>query len=139
MALVSLNLKPDKKQLQDFGKISLVMLAALGMLLNLLYGLPLIGVTAFCLSGLAMYISSRISTDIIKPIYVVFVVVTFPIGWVISHLLMGIFYFGIITPVALFFKIIKRDPLCRKADKDAGSYWIKCKNNRSTKDYFNQF
>ena len=139
MALVSLNLKPDKKQLRDFGKISLVMLPAIGLLLNLLDKLPLSGLIIFCLSGLAMYISSRISTDIIKPIYVVFVVVTFPIGWVISHLVMGIFYFGIITPVAVFFKIIKRDPLCRKADKNASSYWIKCKNNRSTKDYFNQF
>jgi hypothetical protein len=86
-----------------------------------------------------MYILSRISTNIIKPVYVVFVVVTFPIGWVVSHVVMGIFYFGIITPVALFFKIIKRDPLCRKADKAATSYWIEYRKKRSTKDYFNQF
>ena len=139
MALVSLNLKPNEKQLRDFGKISLVMFASLGLLLKLLYGLQVGAVIVLCLSGLAMYILSRISTSIIKPIYVVFVVVTFPIGCVVSHTVMGIFYFGIITPVALFFKIIKRDPLCRKADKAAGSYWIEYRKKHSTKDYFNQF
>ena len=138
MALVSLNLKPKKKILIDFGDISLAMLSVLGILFFWLDKISTRGLIIFCIVGLILYTVSRISTALIKPVYLTLVIVTFPIGWIVSHLVMAIFYYGVITPVAIFFKFRKRDALCRSYDKQAETYWFKYDKKRTQKDYFNQ-
>ncbi len=139
MALVSLNLKPSTKQLRDFGDIALCMCNIIGLLLLGLNKISPKGLIIFCLIGLAMYILSRISTALIKPVYQGLMIATFPIGWVISHLMMGLFYYGIVTLIAIIFKIIGRDPLCRKYEPEADTYWLPYKQSRSPKHYFHQF
>jgi hypothetical protein len=58
---------------------------------------------------------------------------------VISHAVMAIFYYVIIGGMGLVFKLIGRDPLCRKIDRQAESYWVEYKHHRTAKDYFHQF
>lgn len=43
---------------------------------------------------------------------------------IVSPVMLGLIYFVVISPVALFFKITGRDELRRKYDIDAESYWI---------------
>ena len=139
MALVSLNLRPSEKLLKDFGFISLIMFFVIGLLLLGLGKVPAKGFMIFGLVGVVLYILSRISVALIKPVYLVMILLTFPIGWVVSHVMMALFYYGIITPIALFFRILNRDPLCRKYEPEADTYWIQCRKKRAAKDYFRQF
>jgi len=139
MALVSLNLNPSEKQLKDFGLIALIMCAVIGLLLLGLGKVPAKGFMIFCLIGVLLYSFSRISIVLIKPIYLGMVLLTFPIGWAVGHLVMALFYYGIITPVALLFRLFNRDPLCRRRKPDADTYWLSYKQKRSAKDYFRQF
>lgn len=139
MALVSLNLKPSRKQLRDFGLVALCMCNVIGLLLLCLSKISPKGFVVFSLIGLAMYVLSRLSTALLKPIYLGMMLLTFPIGWVVSHLVMALFYYGIVTPIAVFFRILGRDPLCKKYDSQANTYWIPYKRKRSAKDYFHQF
>jgi hypothetical protein len=139
MALVSLNLKPSQKQLKDFGFISLIMFFVIGLLLLGLGKVPAKGFMIFGLVGIVLFILSRISVALIKPIYLGMIVLTYPMGWLLSHLMMALFYYGIITSVALFFRLINRDPLCRRYEPDADTYWMRCKKKRPLKDYFRQF
>ena len=59
-----------------------------------------------------------------------------PLNWVwtrVAHLLqkvtnplvMGVLFYLLITPVALVLKVLGKDPLNRRLDPNAGSYWIK--------------
>ncbi len=139
MALVSLNLKPSNKQLRDFGLIGLCMCTVIGLLLLGLGKIPPLGLLVLFLIGLVMFVLSRISDALIKPVYLAMVILTFPIGWIISHLVMGLFFYVIVTLIAVLFKIIGRDPLYRKFDSQADTYWLPYKNKRSAKDYFHQF
>jgi hypothetical protein len=139
MALVSLNLKPSEKQLREFGEITLCMCNVIGLLLFWLGGLPTAGLIIFCLCGLAVFALSRLSVRLVKPIYLGLIVLTFPIGWAVSHIFMAFFYFVIIGLVGLIFKILKRDPLHRRYDPQAESYWIPYRHNRTARDYFHQF
>src|SRR4051794_36680852 len=50
----------------------------------------------------------------LRPVYVVLTVVTFPVGWLVSHALLALLFFGIITPLALVFRLLGRDPLGRQ-------------------------
>jgi len=43
---------------------------------------------------------------------------------VVSPIVMGVIFFGIFTPVALFFRLKGRDALRRKFEPDVASYWI---------------
>lgn len=139
MALVSLNLRPSDKQLKDFGLVGLIMCPVIGLVLSGLGKISMIGLMVFCLIGFIPYLLSRISVVLIKPVYLGMILLTFPIGWVVSHLMMAVFYYGIITPVALLFRLLNRDPLCRRYEPDADTYWIEYKQKRTAKDYFRQF
>ena len=139
MALISLNLKPSEKQLRDFGDIALCMCNIVGLLLMWIADLPLKAFIVVCICGIAVYLLSRISLRLIRPVYIGLIVLTFPIGWIISHAVMAIFFYIVIGSVGLIFKLIKRDPLQRTFDPQAASYWIPYKHNRTLKHYFHQF
>lgn len=59
----------------------------------------------------------------LKPLFVGMTLVSWPIGVVVSWTAMALFYFGVITPVAIVFRLIGRDALKRKFDRDATTYW----------------
>ncbi len=43
---------------------------------------------------------------------------------VTNPLIMGLVFFVVVTPMALGMRFLGKDPLCRKIDKSAKSYWI---------------
>jgi carbamoyltransferase len=47
------------------------------------------------------------------------------LGWIMSRLLLMLAYFGIMTPIALVLKLLKKDVLDQRIKKDAVSYWKK--------------
>jgi hypothetical protein len=66
-------------------------------------------------------------------------VVTFPIGFVVSHLALAIIYYLVFTPVALVFRLMGRDALRRKLDPQAKSYWEAYNPDRGRERYLRQF
>ena len=65
--------------------------------------------------------------------------VAFPIGFVVSHIILAVLFYGMITPVGIVFRLIGRDPLRRKLDRSATSYWITHKSVESVERYFRQY
>jgi hypothetical protein len=47
----------------------------------------------------------------IRPVFVGLILATFPIGWVVSHLLLGAIFYGIVTPIGLVLRLTGHDPL----------------------------
>jgi len=75
---------------------------------------------------------------IIKRIGKMLSLITKPIGMAINVLVLSVFYFFILTPVGLVFKIICRDPLKRKFKEDVPTYWIPRKQTKDPERYFHQ-
>jgi ABC-type uncharacterized transport system permease subunit len=73
------------------------------------------------------------------PLYVVLTLITYPIGLVLSYVLMAFVFYVIFTPVGLWFRLIGRDPLHRKFDPNAESYWIPHGAPKSADRYFKQY
>jgi hypothetical protein len=69
-------------------------------------------------------------------LYVVMSVVAYPIGFVLSHVLMASIYFLMITPIALVFRVIGRDVLLRKLEPGRTSYWHQRATTRHASSYF---
>jgi Saxitoxin biosynthesis operon protein SxtJ len=75
----------------------------------------------------------------IRPIFVGWMVLAFPIGWTVSLLLLGLVYYVVFTPVALAFRLLGRDALALRSDPKAASYWQAHTAPTDVRRYFRQF
>jgi hypothetical protein len=145
--LIDLNLRPDERTLRQFGFIALAgfgFLAAIAWFEVLIFSFGLGAARPFVagafagLAGLAA-VFSLVYPKANLPIYLGLTIVAFPIGFVLSYVIMGTLFFGIITPVALIMKVLGRDPLNRKFEPEAATYWVQGQGERAKATYFKQF
>ena len=59
------------------------------------------------------------------------------LGSIVSPIVMGVIYFGVITPIGLIMKIFGKDVLNLKLDKNKTTYWLK--KNKIKSKMKNQF
>ena len=83
------------------------------------------------LGGIVLLLSGLLSPNLLKPFYNGWMVVALTIGFFMSRILLSLIFFLIFTPVGLVFRLLKKDPLARKADPTANSYWIKRDENQN--------
>jgi len=76
---------------------------------------------------------------IMRPIYVTWMVLAFPIGWTVSHLLLGFIFYGVITPVGLLVRLFGHDPMTRGFEPKAPSYWAEHRTGDDPASYLRQF
>jgi hypothetical protein len=78
---------------------------------------------------------------LIRPIFIAWMRLAQPIGWVVSRMVLGTIFYGLFTPVACVFRLIGRDVLILKPRPEAASYWVP-KPNAGARDqaqYLRQF
>ena len=139
MSLIEVNWSPNHKQLRSFGVVALIATHLISLLLYLVKGVSTSWITAILAVGVIIFLSSRISLRITKMFYLTMMIAATPIGFVISITLLAIFYFLLLMPLGLLFRLIGRDPLCRRFDPRADSYWIVHRQPESLDRYFHQF
>ena len=62
-----------------------------------------------------------------------------PIGYVVSHLLLALVYYFVLTPIGLALRVFGYDPMLRKLDPAASTYWVARTQPTDSKQYFRQF
>jgi hypothetical protein len=87
---------------------------------------------AFALLALA-------APTLLRPVFIAMTAASLPIGWVVSHVVMLLFFYVIITPVGLVFRLIGRDPLHRQFEPGAATYWVRRESVTDVKRYYRQF
>jgi hypothetical protein len=133
-----LDLQPDARKLRDFG---LVLLAAAtgaaiwqGLVRDRHVVMLLLGLLAF-LSGLA----AMLRPALLLPLYRVLTVATFPLGWVSSRLILAIAFYVVFCPFGLVMRLIGRDRMRRRFDREASTYWEPKTVPNDPADYLRQF
>lgn len=139
MSLTKINWNPGRKELRSFGRIAWIASALISALLYLLKGLVIQWALIILGVGFVIFLSSLTCLKLARMIYVSLMVATLPIGFVVSFILLAAFYFLLLTPLALVFRLIGRDPLHRKFDSAANSYWVARRPPEGLDRYFQQF
>ena len=139
MPLIEINQRPNSKQLRRFGIIALVTFGVISSALYLLKGLAVQWALTIFGIGFVIFLSSLACPKLARIIYVGLTAATLPIGLVVSFILLAAFYFLLLTPLALFFRLIGRDPLHRKFDSASNSYWVTRHPPGALDRYFQQF
>jgi hypothetical protein len=139
MSMIEINWNPSRKDLRIFGIGALVASAIISAVLYFFKGIELQWISILIAVGFAIFLSSIISVKVTRMIYLGLSLVTLPIGWVLSFIMLAVFYYLIVTPIGLIFRLTGRDPLCRKFDSTTKSYWKKRKSPDTLDRYFHQF
>jgi len=67
---------------------------------------------------------SRIITPLFKAIYRIWIILSIILGYFVSRILLTIIFIIVIIPMGLIMRILGKDPMERKLDPKAASYWI---------------
>jgi len=139
MSLIEVNWRPNSKQLRRFGIAAFVASGVISLALCLLKEVTIQWAFIILAVGFIIFLSSLACLELARMIYVGLMAATLPIGFVVSFILLAAFYFLLLTPLALFFRLIGRDPLHRKFDSAANSYWVARRPPEGLDRYFQQF
>lgn len=75
--------------------------------------------------GAVLMLGGLLAPRLLKPVYVVWMSLALVLGFVVSNVLLTLFFFCVITPVGLVARMAGRDFLRLKLEPKAGTYWIK--------------
>jgi hypothetical protein len=147
MAVIDVNWRPDRRQLRTFGAACLVVLGGLGFWVYLrgsLAGHAFSATAALRLAfglwfaaGICGLLGALVPTAL-RPIYVGLSALALPVGITVSYAMLAVLFYGLFTPVALVFRLVGRDAMCRRLDRGAESYWIRRERREDVGRYFRQ-
>ena len=70
--------------------------------------------------------------------FVLLSMLVYPIGIVVSHVILAVLFYGVITPLGLLAQLMRSDPLSERRDPEAKSYWQKRPPPRDKASYLRQ-
>ena len=152
--MISINWKPEDRQLRQFGLIALFALPIIGWIFTSetrIFGwifsdaslvwhsgnLTVIGILAAI--GAVCGVLALVRPQLLKPIFLLLSLITIPIGLVVGEVVLGLTYFLLFVPIGLFFRLIGRDSLERKLAPEAETYWKPKKKISDPARYFRQY
>ena len=99
------------------------------------------GLVTTLLAGASMLLGmlGLLKPSALQPIFTAWMTVAFPLGWLISRLLLASLYYGVFTPIGLFFRLRRRDVLRIRHKTSAGSHWTAKTGRADVSDYLRQF
>jgi hypothetical protein len=136
MSLVRINRNPGNRQLTVFGVAWFLVLSLLGWRLRAKGDDTLF--QALWLLAVGVPIGGLLSRRFIRVVYVALSYATYPIGFAVSRVLLALLYYLALTPIGLTMRLFRYDPLARRFDPHAPSYWIRREGSKSPETYFNQ-
>ncbi len=87
--------------------------------------------------GVILGVIGLVQPLIMRPIYTGWMIAAFPIGWLVSRVMIGVMFFGLMTPFALAFRAMGRDAL-RLRRRNVTSHWVTKTTAAKSEEYFRQ-
>jgi hypothetical protein len=145
--MIEINLKPDVRTLRQFGFIALAGFAFLAVIAwyeALVFSFGLGAARPYVAGGFAALAGVSLLFSVVYPranlaLYLGLTIIAYPIGFVLSYVIMGTLFFLVITPVGLVLRLLARDPMERRMLPEAESYWVEARGQRPNESYFKQF
>jgi len=131
------NIKSTKKELRNFGITIGVILLVIG---GYLFFKELGSYQTFLYLAIALIGLGLIIPNLLKPIYLIWMIFAVIIGWVMTRVILSLLFYLIITPIGIIAKILNKDFLNLKKEYGKTTYWNK--RDRSlelNQDYSKQF
>ncbi len=81
-----------------------------------------------------------IAPAFMRMVFVGMSVAAWPIGFVVSHVVLAMVYYLVMTPIGVAMRLFGYDPMTRKRESSGGSFWVeRTEGARRPESYFRQF
>jgi Saxitoxin biosynthesis operon protein SxtJ len=77
------------------------------------------------LVGLLFLVAGFIAYPLLRPVYLGWMKFAFVLGWINTRILLGLFFFLVVTPIGVGMRLFGKDLLDEKIEKSRKSYWQK--------------
>lgn len=134
--MIAAAFQPTEKQLRQFAWAAPIGLTLLGFFVRRLGGpewMPWAGLGI----GLVLLLAGLARPTSIRLVFALAMLVAAPIGWIVSNVFLAIFFFLLLTPLALFFRMTGRDALGLRA-KSGASSWAPRRHAGDAASYYRQ-
>jgi fatty acid desaturase len=139
MSIVRINRNPTRKQLNQFGFIWLGFMAFFGAVAWFKFDAPA-AARALWVSAAVVPMIGWLAPRFMRWVFVGMSYAAWPIGFVVSHVVLALVYYLVFTPIGLLMRVFGYDPMERRADPDAAGYWVeRAREARDPRSYFRQF
>lgn len=138
MALIAKDREPSARDLRVFGLMVLIFFGVVGgivlwrtsswLVTGILWGVAVVGVSFF-------YAVPALR----RPMFVAWMRLFYPVGWLISQLMLIVVYYLVITPMGLMRRLVGGDPLGRRRRAGAQTNWVEHDPGTEPARYFRQF
>ena len=141
MALIEINRDPSRTELVVFAALLPAFLGVVGFVLHRL-GLAgaaralWIAAPFVLAAGLLL---AWVAPGALRLLYLAWMHAALPIGWTVSMAVMVACFYLVLTPIGLVLRALGRDPLERRFDRNAASYWVRRETTDGFGRYFRQF
>ena len=114
----------NRRQLRDFGLIVGGIFGAIGLvpLLSRQEG-PRLWALAL---AVVLILPALLAPRILAPAHRAWMTLAEVLAWVNTRILLGLVFYGVVTPIALLMRLLGHDPMRRKLDPTAESYRVRC-------------
>jgi len=138
MAMIDVNWKPPRKDLRVFSAIFLVGGTLAGIVFRFKFGWVLVPKILWVAAAIVGPVGLAFPT-LVWPVYVALMAISLPIGLVVSTVVLAAIYYLVLTPIGLVARLVSYDPMGRRPDPAAQSFWIKRATVVEARRYFRQY
>ena len=112
----------DAAQLRKFGLLVGGVFCAIGLWPAVIRGA---GPRSWALVvGVLLLVPALLAPRILAPVYRIWMTVGEALGWINTRILLGVVFYGLITPMGLIRRLRREDPMRRRHDPAAQSYRV---------------
>lgn len=137
MSLLRLNTDPSRRQLLQFG-VAWVVFSLLAALITAWKPGP-VAPWLLCLLAVIPPLIGWMVPGFLRVLFIALSVVTFPIGFVVSHLILAVLYYGVLSPTGLILRWVKPGFFPKRPDPSLPTYWHSRTGTRMPTDYFKPY
>lgn len=130
---------PSEKMLRQFGGLCLVFFGALAIYGFATRSNP--GFSAmFALTAILAGLAATLNPKLLKYIFIGWMIIVFPIGFVVSKIILLSVFLLVFMPVTLIFRLIGRDALTlRRHTAQNATYWLPKQQPDDPSRYLRQY
>jgi hypothetical protein len=132
-----INWNPTRNQLRTF-VVALVAAFAIAAIIVYRNTGSIAIAAAILAAGLIIALIGHFHEGLIRVMYIAWMLAVFPIGWMVSWLLLAGVYYLVVTPIGLTRRLLRRDTLGKRFDRSAETYWRRRSPPSAVDRYFQQ-
>ncbi len=137
MALLEINRQLGARELRRFAGLYLpLFVLVVGLVLRYRFELPVAAIGVWLVGGV-LALGGVIWPPFARALYLGISYAGYPIGWLVSHTVLVLLFFAVITPIGIVLRLAGRDPLIKRAT-GAASYWRRRTGVTDPDRYFRQ-